>query len=57
MQFNDRKDLITFDIVRNGKQVNDDGDLIDKVELIETDLKGDSFSGRLSDLYEKFVID
>lgn len=57
MQFNNRKELITFNIVRNGKQVNDDGDLVDRIELIESDLKSDSFSGRLSSLYEKFVLD
>lgn len=57
MQFNDKKEVITFDILRDGKQVNDEGDLIDKVELVESDLKGDSFSGRFSGLYEKFVLD
>ena len=57
MQFHNRKELYTFNIIRNGKQVNEEGELIDSVELEESDVQGSDFKGKLSTLYEKFVKD
>jgi hypothetical protein len=56
-QFNNKKELTTFNIIRNGKQVNEEGELVDSIELEESDIKGGEFGGRFSKLYEKFVMD
>ena len=49
-------DFITFEIIRKGKKVNEDGDLVDDVELLEmTDLNtsGEAkIGGRFSGLYD-----
>ena len=56
MEFENRKEIIVYEINRNGKQVNEDGDIVDHVELIEKDLSGgEAAGGRLTGLYEKFI--
>lgn len=56
MEFENKKEMIVYEIKRMGKQVNDDGELVDHVELIEQDFSaGQSAGGRLTGLYEKFM--
>lgn len=57
MEFVHKKEFIIFDIKRNGKQVNEDGDLVDHVDLLEQDFSGaDGMSGRFTGLLEKFTV-
>lgn len=56
MEFENKKEMIVYEIKRMGKQVNEDGDIVDHVELIEQDFSaGQSAGGRLTGLYEKFM--
>lgn len=56
LQFPKWKEFIVYEIKRLGKQVNEDGDLVDYVELVEEDFSGGEESGgRLSNLLEKFI--
>lgn len=53
-----KKETITYEIKRDGKQVNADGDIIDIVSLEKIEeMSGDSFpsalTGRFSNLYKK----
>jgi hypothetical protein len=56
MEFEHKKEMIVYEIKRLGKQVTEDGEIVDQVELIEQDFsKGESSGGRLTGLYEKFI--
>lgn len=46
---------VIYDIIRNGKQITSDGEMVDKIELVEaTDLKHpDGLGGRFSGLFSK----
>ena len=56
LEFEHKKEMIVYEIKRVGKQVNEDGDIVDHVDLIEQDFsKGESSGGRLVGLYEKFI--
>jgi len=53
----DATEGITFEIKRNGKEVNAEGELIDHIELIE-DIRANGFipsGGRFSGLYKQFT--
>jgi hypothetical protein len=53
-----RFDNCIMEIVRNGKQVTSDGDLVDNIDLIELPEMADtplSIDGRFSGLYKKFT--
>jgi hypothetical protein len=55
IESDDDKECVLYDIVRNGKQVNSDGEIVDNVTLIEAkDLKyPDGIVGRFSGLFSK----
>lgn len=56
MEFADRQETIVYEIKRNGKQVTEEGDLVDHVELIEQDFSGaSSVGGRFGNLFDKFI--
>ena len=56
MEFENKKEMIVYEIKRLGKQINEDGDMVDNVDIIEQDFsKGEAGGGRLTGLYEKFV--
>jgi hypothetical protein len=52
----DSKDALIYDINREGKQINSDGELVDKVSLVlNEDMKNpDGLDGRFSGLLKKF---
>lgn len=54
----DKSSIFIYDIIRKGKQVNEEGDLIDIIELVEDkDLTVDAVpspEGRFTGLYKKF---
>jgi uncharacterized membrane protein YvbJ len=52
----DKNETIILEIVRKGKQVNEDGDLIDIIELVESPeyKQGVTGEGRFTGLYKKF---
>lgn len=54
----DENSTFMYEIKRSGKEVNEDGDLIDHIELVELpDLKeGTMAEGRFTGLYKKFTI-
>lgn len=57
MEFTHKKETLIYEIIRNGKQVNEDGDLVDHIDLVEEDMSGvESMSGRFTGLLEKFRI-
>jgi len=54
-------DCILFEIIRKGKKVNEDGDMVDDVDLIEmedlsTTMPNGKLSGRFSGLYDMVKI-
>jgi len=56
LQFPNKTELMVYEIKRLGKQVNDDGDLTDHIELIERDISNaEHGKGRLTNLLEKFT--
>lgn len=57
LQFENKTEAIVYEIKRLGKQVNEDGDLVDHIELIEDmSLTGiENMSGRFLGLLEKFT--
>jgi hypothetical protein len=57
LEFKHKTEAIVYDIKRMGKQVNEEGDLVDHIDLIEdqTMSGADSISGRFSGLLSKFV--
>lgn len=56
MEFATRKDFMVYEIKRLGKQVNQEGELVDQVDLIEEDFSSaEQATGRLSNLYSKFI--
>ena len=57
LEFKEKKEAIVYEIKRLGKQVNEDGDLVDQIDLIEDPnySSPESMSGRFSNLYEKFI--
>lgn len=56
MEFTHKKEFIVYEIKRNGKQVNEDGDLVDQIDLIQEDFSGaDGMTGRFTGLLEKFT--
>ena len=55
MDFENKSEMLVYDIKRNGKQVTEDGDIVDHVELIEKDMKEASgWGGRFTGLLKKF---
>jgi len=46
-----------YEMKRSGKKVNEDGDLIDDINLVELEnvQQGDHYSGRFTGLYKKFT--
>ena len=58
IEFEHKKDFLLFEIKRHGKQVNEDGNLTDYVELIEENISGaESMGGRFTNLYQKIIAD
>lgn len=59
IDFGNGEESLVYEIKRQGKQVNEEGELVDQVELVEEDtLKGSGqSSGRLSGLLSKFKAD
>lgn len=56
MEFTNKKEMLIYEIKRNGKQVNEDGDLVDHVDLLEQDFSGaEGMTGRFTGLLEKFI--
>jgi hypothetical protein len=57
LEFEDKTEAIMYEIKRLGKQVNEDGDLVDHVDLIEDKLMAgpENMSGRFTGLLDKFV--
>lgn len=56
MEFTHKKEMIIFEIKRTGKQVNEDGDLVDHIELVEEDFSGaEQMTGRFTNLLSKFT--
>lgn len=49
------KECVIYDIVRNGKQITPEGNMVDKIELIETKnlAHPDGLGGRFSGLFDK----
>lgn len=51
----ENEDVILYEVKREGKQVNSDGDLVDNIKLEKLDdMKPDSVEGRFSGLFKKF---
>lgn len=58
MEFSHKKEMIVYEIKRSGKQVNEDGELVDHIDLIEENMSDiQSWGGRFTGLLEKFTID
>lgn len=56
MEFINKKEMLIYKIERNGKQVNEDGDLVDHIDLIEEDFSGaESMTGRFTGLLKNFI--
>lgn len=56
MEFTHKKEMLIYEIKRNGKQVNEDGDLVDHIDLIEQDFSSaEGMTGRFTGLLEKFT--
>lgn len=56
MEFTYKKELIVYEIKRTGKQVNEDGDLVDHIDLIKQDFSAaEQMTGRFTGLLEKFT--
>lgn len=57
LEFELKKEAIVYDIKRSGKQVNEEGELIDNIDLIEDkDMSGvETMGGRFSDLLKLFT--
>jgi len=55
IESNDDKKCVIYDIIRNGKQITPEGDMVDKVELIEAKnlAHPDGIGGRFSGLFAK----
>lgn len=57
MEFINKKEMLIYEIKRNGKQVNEDGDLVDHIDLLEQDFSGaEGMTGRFTGLLEKFTV-
>lgn len=58
IEFESDKELLVYNIIRNGKQINEEGEIKDHVEIIKKEL-GDweTMTGRFTDLYKKIVAD
>lgn len=56
MESVDKEELFLYEMKREGKQVNSDGELTDHISLIPMDdmKKPDGFGGRFSGLFKKF---
>lgn len=56
MEFTHKKEAFVYEIKRLGKQVNEDGELVDHVDLIEEQMMSgaEQMSGRFTGLLEKF---
>jgi len=57
LEFEHKKESIVYEIKRLGKQVNEEGDLVDHIDLLEDEsMSGaEGMSGRFSGLLEKFI--
>ena len=56
MEFTHKKEMLIYEIKRKGKQVNEDGDLVDHIDLIEEDFSSvEAMTGRFTNLLEKFT--
>lgn len=55
IESNDDKECVIYDIVRQGKQITADGDMVDKIELVEAKnlAHPDGIGGRFSGLFAK----
>jgi len=57
MEFTNKKEMLIYEIKRNGKQVNEDGDLVDHIDLVEQNFSdAESMTGRFTGLLEKFTV-
>lgn len=55
MEFIHKKETIIYEIKRNGKQVNEEGELVDHIDLVEETMSGaEQMTGRFTGLLEKF---
>jgi hypothetical protein len=56
IDYEDKSEFISYDLVRKGVQVSSDGDLVDTIELIENnefqDVTKSSMKGRFSNLFK-----
>lgn len=55
----DDNNIYVYEIIRDGKQITNDGDLVDKIELVEADdltqsVKTGSMEGRFANLFHLF---
>lgn len=55
----DDNNIYVYEIIRDGKQITNDGDLVDKIELVEADdltqsVKSGSMEGRFANLFHLF---
>jgi len=49
MEFTNKKEMLIYEIKRNGKQVNEDGDLVDHIDLLEQDFSNaEGMTGRFT---------
>lgn len=57
IEFENKQEMMIYDIKRTGKQVNDEGKLTDHIDLIENDMtQAEGWSGRFTGLLNKFRI-
>jgi hypothetical protein len=57
IEFENKNEMIIYDVERTGKQVTEDGDIVDHVDLLERDLsEAEGWSGRFTGLLNKFRI-
>ena len=55
IEFENKNEMIVYDVKRTGKQVTEDGDIVDHVDLLERDMKqAEGWSGRFTGLLKKF---
>lgn len=57
LEFTHKKEALIYEIKRLGKQVNEEGNLIDKIDLLEEEVSiTEPLQGRFSGLLEKFIV-
>lgn len=57
LEFAGNNEAMIYEIKRNGHQVTEEGELVDKVELIEMHMgQPEGFSGRFTNLLQKFKV-